>query len=172
VNGERIYQEYISKIKCFVSWLLEKGFAVRVIFGDDIDLRPVQDVIDYVVQEKPSQQEKLIVEKISNVNELFNQIAQTEIVIASRFHNVLCSLMLERPVISLGYHAKNDTLMAEMGLGSFCQHIETFSFEKLLEQFETYLLDIDQAKQRIHQQQEDYRQLLDDQYRKILLSSK
>lgn len=169
-NGERIYQEYISKIKCFVEWLLDKGFTIRIISGDDVDERPVQETMDYVAQEESSQLDKLIVEKITDVKELFGQIAQTNIVVASRFHNVLCSLMLERPVISLGYHAKNSALMNEMGLSTYCQHIETFTFEKLVEQFESYLSNMDQATQQIHQRQEEYRILLDEQYRNILLA--
>jgi polysaccharide pyruvyl transferase WcaK-like protein len=170
INGERIYQEYLTKIKCFVAWLLDRGFTVRIISGDDVDQRPVADIIDFVIQEKPSWRPGLIVEKIPNVSELFSQIAQADIVVASRFHNVLCSLMLGRPVISLGYHAKNDALMAEMGLETYCQHIETFTFERLVEQFEAYLSNLDQATQRIHQQQQKYRRLLDEQYRNVLLA--
>lgn len=169
VNGERIYQEYTSKIKCFVDWLLDQGYIIRIISGDDVDQRPVYEIMEYVVREKTDRQQHLIVEKISDVNELFQQIAQTDLVVASRFHNVLCSLMLERPAISLGYHAKNDALMAEMGLGGYCQHIETFTFEKLAEQFESYLSNLDQATQQLHQRQEEYRQLLDEQYRNVLL---
>jgi polysaccharide pyruvyl transferase WcaK-like protein len=89
--------------------------------------------------------------------------------VASRFHNVLCTLMLERPVISLGYHAKNEVLMAGMGLASYCQHIEEFTFDRLVEQFERYKADFDEAVQRIHQKNEHYRELLDEQYRAVLL---
>lgn len=170
INGERIYQEYTSKIKCFVEWLLDKGHTIRIISGDEVDQRPVYEIMEFVAREKTSQQGQLIVEKISDVNELFDQIAQTDIVVASRFHNVLCSLMLARPAVSLGYHAKNDALMSEMGLGAYCQHIETFTFEKLVEQFESYLADLEQATQRIHKRQEEYRQLLDEQYRNVLLA--
>jgi polysaccharide pyruvyl transferase WcaK-like protein len=40
-----------------------------------------------------------------------------------------------RPTISLGYARKNDVLMEEMGLGEYCQHIETFDVETLVAQF-------------------------------------
>ena len=33
-TGEKIYQEYISKIKHFASWLLREGFIIRVLSGD------------------------------------------------------------------------------------------------------------------------------------------
>jgi len=169
-NGEAIYQEYISKIKKFASWLLAEGYQIRIISGDAVDQRPVQDLMDHLLRENKDWQEKAVVENIANVNELFAQIGKTDVVVASRFHNILCSLMLERPVISLGYHKKNANLMAEMGLESYDQHIEEFTVEKLVEQFRCYTLDMEQAVQRIHTKNQQYRQLLDEQYRNILVN--
>ena len=170
-RGEAIYQEYLSKIKRFAAWLLMKRYTIRIICGDAIDQRPVQEVMDHLTQENTDWQKKLIIEKIENVNELFAQIAQTDIVVASRFHNVLCALMLERPVISLGYHEKNANLMAEMGLENYDQHIECFTFEKLVEQFECYAAEMEKVVKRIHNKNEQYHQLLDEQYRHILLGT-
>ena len=168
--GEAIYQEYFSKITRFASWLFDHGYAVRIISGDRTDQRPVKELIDFVnKQGQPQWREKLVAEEINTVSDLFHQIAHTEIVVASRFHNVLCSLMLERPVISLGYHEKNTNLMTEMGLEMYDQHIEHFTFERLVEQFECYTADLRQASQRIRSKNEEYRQLLDEQYRNILL---
>ena len=115
--------------------------------------------------------ERLIVDEITTVNQLFEQIAQTDLVISSRFHNVLCSLMLDKPAISLGDHEKNFNLMTEMGLEKFCQNIEEFTFEKLVEQFECYLSDMQQAVQQIHNKNERYRQLLNEQYRNLLVQN-
>ena len=64
------------------------------------------------------------------------QIAQTDVVVATRFHNIVCSLKMGRPTISLGYAKKNDVLMAEAGLGGFCQHVERFDVGLLIEQFQ------------------------------------
>jgi polysaccharide pyruvyl transferase WcaK-like protein len=168
--GESVYQEYLSKIKRFAIWLLKHGYKIRIISGDTTDLRPVQELKRFIMKEEgDGLQTKLAAENITNVRELFNELAQTDIVVASRFHNVLCALMLERPVISLGYHEKNINLMSNMGLGNYCQNIEEFTFEKLVEQFECYVSDLGQAIQLIHGKKEEYRQLLDEQYRKILL---
>ena len=168
-TGERIYQEYFSKIKHFASWLLREGFIIRVLSGDIADRWPAQDLVEFVNKEgKSNWQERLIVKEITDVNELFNQIAQTDLVVASRFHNVLFALMLERPVISLGYHEKNDLLMKGMGLGYYCQHIEHFTHERLVEQFSTCIHETDQIVRQIHDQLDSYRNLLDDQYKMLL----
>lgn len=167
--GEKIYQEYLSKIKYFAFWLLRNGFIIRVLSGDIADRAPAQDLIEFVNKEGEAHwREKLIVEEMTDANDLFNQIAQTNLVIASRFHNVLCALMLARPVISLSYHEKNDFLMEKMGLGQYCQHIEHFTTERLAEQFGSCIQETDQIVCRIHDQLDNYRNLLDEQYKMLL----
>ena len=39
-------------------------------------------------------------------------------VVATRYHNVICALKLAKPVVSVGYAAKNVAIMADMGLSS------------------------------------------------------
>jgi polysaccharide pyruvyl transferase WcaK-like protein len=171
-TGERIYQEYLSGMKCFVSWLLAEGFTVRVLSGDVSDQWPIQDLTTFVREAGESHwQERLIVEEITDVDELLHQIAQTDLVVASRFHNVLCALMLERPVISLGYHEKNDFLMREMGLGNYCLHVEHFTSERLIEQFSSCIQETDCIVRQIHDQLGRYRDLLDAQYKMLLESA-
>ena len=41
---------------------------------------------------------------------------RAEVVIASRFHNLICALRLARPTVSVGYAAKNRHLMEALGL--------------------------------------------------------
>jgi polysaccharide pyruvyl transferase WcaK-like protein len=63
------------------------------------------------------------------------QIALTDAVVATRFHNILFALLLERPVVSVGYTDKNDALMEEMGLGAYRQNIESLDTRVLIRQF-------------------------------------
>lgn len=171
--GEHIYQEYIGKIKQFVAWLLDHGKTVRLIVGDDTDRRPFDEIVEYVRGSKnDAWQGRLIAQECSTVGELFDQLAQTDILVASRFHNVLSALRLERPVISIGYHEKNVALMREMGLDKYCQHIEQFTVESLIQQFQEYEDAGDQTISKIHAQLENYRRLLDEQYQKIFLDER
>ncbi len=51
-------------------------------------------------------------------------MSRAEVVVASRFHNVICALRLARPTISIGYAGKNHHLMRQMGLEDYSQDIE------------------------------------------------
>jgi polysaccharide pyruvyl transferase WcaK-like protein len=168
-NSEAVYQRYITQIEAFVAWLLKRGIAVRIFPGDTTDLEIVQEIkTHFHTQGDWPGSGLLVAEPVVTVDDLLAQIAQTDIVVASRFHNVLSALMVGVPVISLGYHDKNTNLMSAVGLEKYCQHIERFTFEKLVEQFESYAAEREQAIQRMHEKKEEYWRLLDEQYRNIL----
>lgn len=59
------------------------------------------------------------------------QIADTDLVVATRYHNVVCALRVGKPTISIGYAKKNDVLLAEMGLADYCQDIERLDVPRL-----------------------------------------
>ena len=56
-------------------------------------------------------------------------------IVATRYHNVVCALMLTKPTISIGYGEKNAVLMADRGLGDYCQAINSLDVDWLIEQF-------------------------------------
>jgi len=87
---------------------------------------------------------------VSSLHDLMEEISETDVVIATRFHNIVCALKMEKPVISLGYSAKNDVLMAEMGLDEYCQHVDTFDVEVLIAQFEKSIIETQKIKKAIH----------------------
>lgn len=167
--GEPLYQAYINKLQQFAGWLLDQGYSIRLLTGDyPTDQRPVDDLLTYVrTQGTAAWAKRLFAEPMTDVNALFQQLAQTDLVVASRFHNVLCALMLERPVLSIGYNVKNDALMAEMGLAAYCQHIEHFSVDQLTQQFCALRADYNGAVQRIQRQSAHNRQLLAEQYQRV-----
>lgn len=135
-DSEEIYDLYMSKIVSFVGWLLEKGHDVRLLTGDIMDQRAVWHALERLQATiAPELSSALIVEPTATLFELMRQIALTDLVVASRFHNVVCAIKLRKPVISLGYAEKNEALLRQIGLEGFSQHIEHFDPELLKQQF-------------------------------------
>ena len=56
-------------------------------------------------------------------------------IVATRYHNVICALMLSKPTISIGYGEKNAVLMADTGLAEYCQAADSLDVGRLIEQF-------------------------------------
>jgi polysaccharide pyruvyl transferase WcaK-like protein len=149
-RGPVIYAAYIEKISCFVVWLLDRGFHVRVLTGETGDRHAVDDVLTRVATALPDlPQGRVLASPIRSLHDLMRQIAETDIVVATRFHNIVCALKLGKPTISIGYARKNDALMADMGLGRFCQHIESLDLDRLFEQFTQLIADRQDYEERI-----------------------
>lgn len=167
-NGEAIYQQYLAKLGQFVGWLLTQNYTVRVLIGQIHDQRAVCDLKAYVERTDPAALSSLLAEPIYSTEDLFAQIATTDLVVATRFHNVLCSLMLNKPVISIGYAEKNNVLMAEMGLSDYCQQIEDFEVECLMKQFTALSERTAQVCAQIQHKNIAYRKALDEQYQTLV----
>lgn len=171
-EGAVIYQAYLSKLGQFAIWLLEQHYVVRLLIGQSHDQQAIDDLKAYIERHHgvpaPGQ---LISEPIRTIEELFHQLDATDLVVATRFHNVLCALMLNKPVVSLGYAQKNDALMTEMGLGHYCQQIETFTVEQLIQQFAALAASAGHVGEQIQRKNVEYREALEQQYKLIAQSA-
>lgn len=118
-------------------WLVENEYPVRVPIGDIKYDHPVmQDLREALDRWAIDYDEYSIAdESIFSVTDLINQIASTDLVVSSRFHNFLLAIMLNKPVVSISYDAKNDALMAGVGLKNYCQSIDSMNVDELIEQF-------------------------------------
>jgi polysaccharide pyruvyl transferase WcaK-like protein len=95
-------------------------------------LLAVEQVVRAISAEHGGQpHERLTFNPIASLDDLFGEIACCEAVVASRYHNVICALVLGRPVIALGYAKKFDALMSDVGLVDYCRNIEEFEVQDL-----------------------------------------
>jgi polysaccharide pyruvyl transferase WcaK-like protein len=135
-SGPAIYATYLEKITTFVLWLLDQGHRVRILMGDAADQDAVADVLSKVATARPHlAQQRLVADPMRSLHDLMRQMAETDVIVATRYHNIVCALKLGKPLVSLGYAEKNDVLMTEMGVGRFCQHVERLDLDLLIEQF-------------------------------------
>lgn len=138
------YPRYLEKITEFAIWLFDHGHSVRLLIGDHTDLRAVRDLQTRIAEKRPSlSADRCAAVPCRSLHDLMREIAKTDVVVATRFHNVVCALKLARPVISVGYADKNDALMTEAGLGRFCQAIESLDVDLLIRQFTELTADAD-----------------------------
>jgi polysaccharide pyruvyl transferase WcaK-like protein len=109
----------------------------------------------------------LINEPVASAEELWTQLAQTDIVIATRFHNILLALMLNKPVLALSYHEKVRSLMAGLGLAEYCEDIAGLEVPRLRERLSTLMASAEVFKSSVKKKAEEYRVALDEQYKHI-----
>jgi polysaccharide pyruvyl transferase WcaK-like protein len=133
--GAATHTRYVQTISTFADWLLGEGHRVRILMGDAADRETVRRVILTLRADTIIPPGDLEADPIASLGDLMRQIAKTDVVVATRFHNIICALKLGRPTISIGYARKNDVLLQEAGLGAYCQSIEALDLDRLKDQF-------------------------------------
>ncbi len=135
-QADQLHASYVEKMKSFVLWLVDNGRSVRLFTTDVHDERIRDEVIAYLRAHRPQLgPSQIVAEPVSSIDELMRQIASVDTVVASRFHNVLCALMLAKPTLSVGYAAKFGVLMEEVGMAEFYQSAHSVDVDRLIEQF-------------------------------------
>ena len=137
-RADSIHSSYVEKMKVFARWLVDSGYKIRLFVGDTngSDDTVVQKVLADLRAYRPDLDRAwAVAEPVSTYADLMRAMAPTDAVVATRYHNVICALMLSKPTISIGYAEKNAVLMADMGLAEYCQAINSLDVGRLIEQF-------------------------------------
>jgi len=169
-KDDTIYRQYISKVGAFVIRLLERTYTVRILIGDTAHDQRVRQDLRALLEghNKTDYQEKRIIdEPAASVAELLSQLASTDVVVSSRFHNLLLALMLTKPVLAISYHEKFEPLMSGAGLTEFCQDIEHIDIDHLLAQLTRLQENAEYLRPQIAEKTEANRRALDEQYNLI-----
>lgn len=166
-QADAIYAAYLENIKGFIRWLADHDRRVRLLVGDtnDSDEHVVREVLADLRAQRPDLEPARVVAcPVSSFADVMREMAPAGTVVATRYHNVLCALMLAKPTVSLGYAAKHHALMADMGLAEFCQSTSSLDVDLLIEQFTELEKCSAQLRQKIAECNAANVRLLDDQF--------
>ena len=166
--SNEIYLAYLENLVSFVRWLLAHEYDVRLLIGDVVDM-PVTQEFRCLLRERLSvyDEARIIDEPVFSVDDLLSQIAATDIVVATRFHNVLLALLCDKPVISISFHHKCESLMSAMGLSAYCLDINDLKADRLIEKFCDLEANASELKPLIREKVREFRKALDEQYKLI-----
>jgi polysaccharide pyruvyl transferase WcaK-like protein len=168
-KAESQYLEYLKQLGIFVTWLLDNRLRVRFLIGDIAHDNAVRkDLRDLLLRQGVNfSQCKVLDEPVDSVSNLLEQIATTDIVVATRFHNVLLALLLNKPVISISHETKTDSLMDSVGLSEYRESIYAFDASRLITQFLEISGNAGQFKGQIAGRVESFRKASLEQYSAI-----
>jgi polysaccharide pyruvyl transferase WcaK-like protein len=161
IQRSHVYETYITKLAKFIGYLLKSKYRIRLLIGEESDNAAVCALMERL-RTHPEQisEVNIISEPATSFYDVMTQIADTEVVVASRYHNVVAALMMGKPTLSLGYSAKNDALLTKMHMENYCQHIENIDVELLISQFRRLTTRYDQYKKLIDKQNKIFREQL------------
>ena len=128
-------------------------------------MRAKQD-LKRMVRERISAEagDRLIDDPVATVDELVSQIQATDIVIVSRFHNVVKAILCSKPVIAVASHPKSESLMRSVGLSDYCLDVDGFSADELIGRFRRLEEDAEQLEPHVRVKAAQFRRAVDAQY--------
>lgn len=167
---EQEYRVYLGKMAEFVEWLVSKNFELRILQGDARHDGRVRADLKALLGSRGMRYNQAGVydEGACTVDELLAQIAQVDIVVSPRFHNLLLGLMMDIPAISISYDPKSDSLLEGVGLGKYHQKMSELDVEKLKTQLLDLEAELESVKPAIRKKAANYRRQLDEQYGALL----
>lgn len=140
IEGD-IYETYMSKLASFCGDLLEQGLALHLLVGEPGDDPAAADLRTRLIERAPQSRDAITIGSIRTLEDLCVEIGKTDVVVATRYHNIVSAMICGRPAISLGYAEKNRAVMGEFGLKHYCQDIGDFDVKILRDQFESLVAD-------------------------------
>jgi polysaccharide pyruvyl transferase WcaK-like protein len=135
VRGADVRRRYVATMTDAMMQLASAGHQVVLVGGDRVDVDVARDVRAAVLTAFPDLPDNaVLVREFTTFQELTEEMMRAEVVIASRFHNLISALRLALPTVSVGYAAKSRHLMEALGLDDYCQDIEHLDASLLVAQ--------------------------------------
>ncbi len=165
-NAADIHASYLTVLKAFTSWLVDTGHTVRLFSGDDrCDNSVADEIVAHVRADRPDLDAgSIVIASAASFAEVAREMADVGLVVATRYHNVVCALKLGKPTLALGYSAKFRTLMASMGLSEFCESASHLDLDRLIRLFAELEHRAGAVRQAIAERNAANAQLIDDQF--------
>lgn len=169
-QADAIHNSYLENMKAFARWLADRDYKIRLFVGDTngSDQAVVQEMEADLRAYRPDLDHAWIVaEPVSTYADLMRAMAPADTVVATRYHNLICALMLSKPTLSVGYGEKNAALMTDMGLAEYCQPVSSLDSDRLIKQFTDLETRAAQVRQAIAERNAVYRQLVERQFAEL-----
>ena len=140
------YEVYVSKLARFSDWLVKRGCIVRFVSTQLlVDPAVIEDVVERMSRSAMALEQGLLeVPVIDDLDGLLRVISEVDMMVATRYHGVLLSLALNKPVLAIAYHRKTRDLMHWLGLENYVVEGDTFEARELIELFP--LLDSESSR--------------------------
>jgi len=158
------YRQYLGKFAKFTEWLDKTGHSI-LFFPTQTraDVLTIDD-IQQSLNGSAHSPNILARQPIESLEDLVSEISRADLVVANRYHGILISLILNKPVLGVAYHEKSRALLAQVGQGDYVLNVADFRTEELIERFSALEADAPAIRKRIASSMAPLRKALAEQY--------
>jgi len=143
VLGWYVLDRYVAEMAAALARLTDDGWRLVVLGGDRVDSPVARRLAAAVREARPGLPEHAVVVRDPvTFTQVTQEMARAEVVVATRFHNLIAALRLAQPVVSVSYAEKSNRLMHELGLDAYCQNYVELDGDRLVAQVRALTADI------------------------------
>lgn len=151
-TGTARQEQYEDVMVRLVEWLIDGGWGVVVLAGDDDDAAVANRIVESVGRRRPSARAVVRYAPVQTLGALVETVASLRLVVASRYHNLISALIAGRPVVGVAYAEKHRVLLEHYGLAEHCQPISDVDVERLKQSVATVAAESETLARRVQQQ--------------------
>ena len=169
-EGNTGYRAYLEAMAAFVLWLGQRGYTVRLLIGDEqYDTRVRRELLELLASRTAARDPppRILADPVPTVRELIRQLAETDVVISPRLHNLILALILGKPVIALCDLRKVEALLGDFELAEYCLQIEGLDDERLATCFVHLESEAARVQTHIRGRVDSYQRAVEQQYAEV-----
>lgn len=123
--AEAAFERYLRSLVEVGKQLLDAGFSIRVVIGEDTDT-PAATRYSQLLRDHGTEPRIVSLEPMGTFEDICRSVSGADVVLASRFHNLVAALKMGVPCVSLGYSPRHDELLARHGLSAHSHAMADF----------------------------------------------
>jgi polysaccharide pyruvyl transferase WcaK-like protein len=135
-RGARVVRAYVERMVSVLGRLVDTGHTVSLVVGDEADLPLADEICADTLRRHPQASDRVVVSSAVTLEALMVEMAESEVAIVSRFHNLITALRVGTPAVSLSYSDKSARLLTVVGLDGLVQPMDRFDVDVLLDHLE------------------------------------
>ncbi|HYV97648.1 MAG TPA: polysaccharide pyruvyl transferase family protein, partial [Gemmatimonadaceae bacterium] len=159
------YHDYVQRLAATVRLLVEDGESVGLFSTDGPDRTTVAEIAALVPAHVESG--RVRVHDTPTAASVIALASELDVVIASRLHGAVLSLVATCPVIALSYERKVDRVMQDFGLADLALPIETFVPAAVVAKVAHVHSDRARIEHGIERRVSEYRWRLGEEYARV-----
>lgn len=167
---EEKYRAYVSHLTSLCRQILCDGHELALFSTQQKDENVMDDILARLQQtpDYAGWSARILEQRNRSVQELMANLAQTDLVVATRFHATVLPLQLNIPVLGICYYRKAQELLEDVGLGDFQVPLDALDPDVLIGKYRTLSRHVRNGAIELSQSMARYRQALDEQYEIIV----
>ena len=146
IENDAEYRKYIVLWASLISARVAAGDRVHLFVTDPADVDAIDDVVTLL---DPDTRSKCLVERAATPRELLEFFRRVDVVVSSRLHGVLLSIVAGRPVLAMSHERKVRTLMQDVEMPELAVELKSTTPKEAASKLETLISDLDSRARRL-----------------------